>query len=100
MSRPTIHRTFSRERPVLRVQSNGSCAELVVDTGHRLSSGRTWLAFARVPCANSYSARLLSEQIEQRLSEAVAAARREAYNEGLRAGQLGLPPPDNFGGAL
>jgi hypothetical protein len=86
--------------PVLRVQASGRCAELVVDTGHVLSTGRTWLAFARVPCANVYTARILSESLSRRIGDAVAGARRDAYYEGYRAARRGLPPRPLFNGVL
>ena len=86
--------------PVLRVQANGRCAELVVDTGHVLSTGKTWLTFARVPCANVYTARVVSENLSRRIGDAVLRARRDAYYMGYKAARKGLPPSPQFDGVL
>ncbi|MFA5257601.1 MAG: hypothetical protein WC360_05565 [Opitutales bacterium] len=85
---------------ILRVQASGRCAELVVDTGHLLGSGRTWLAYAKVPCSNVYTASMLSENLGKRIGDAVAQARREAYNAGYRAARMGEAPHTYFDGTL
>jgi hypothetical protein len=85
---------------ILRVQANGRCAEVVVDTGHVLSTGRTWLAFAKVPCSNVYTARILSENLHKRIRDAVTEARREAYRSGYLAGRRGEAPCASFDGTL
>lgn len=97
----TSERSNTRPRPsILRVQANGRCAELIVDTGHVLSSGRNWMAFAKVPCSNVYTARILSESLGNRICEAVERTRREAYLQGYRAARKGQPPTPDFDGIL
>lgn len=97
----TDYPTLTEEAsPLLRVQASGRCAELVVDTGHTLSTGRNWLAFARVPCANVYTAQILSDSLARRIGEAVERTRREAYYMGYRAARKGLPARPSFDGIL
>jgi hypothetical protein len=91
---------IKNESPVLRVQASGRCAEVVVDTGHMLRSGKTWLAFARVPCTNVYTAKILSENLSRRIEDAVAEARREAYYQGYNAARMGRSPCPQFDGVL
>jgi hypothetical protein len=86
--------------PILRVQATGRCAELVIDTGHTLSTGRNWLAFAKVPCTNVYTARILSENLARRIELAVEKTRLDAYYEGYRAARRGQPPRPEFDGVL
>jgi len=86
--------------PVIRVQASGRCAELIVDTGHTLSTGRNWLAFARVPCTNVYTAQILSESLNRRICQAVEKTRRDAYYMGYRAARRGLPARPQFDGIL
>lgn len=74
----------SARPPILVVRPDGLCAELVVDTGMRLSTGRTWRAFAKVRCKDVYTASLVAEQLNKRLGDAVEQARREAYEAGYR----------------
>ena len=95
-----LEETSVNESPILRVQASGRCAEVVVDTGHILSTGKTWLAFARVPCANVYTAKVVSENLGRRIENAVAAARRAAYYQGYREARKGLPPRPQFDGVL
>jgi hypothetical protein len=95
-----LEETALNETPILRVQASGRCAELVVDTGHMLSTGKTWLAFARVPCANVYTAKVVSDNLSRRIGDAVASARRDAYYQGYRAARKGLPPCPQFNGVL
>ncbi len=102
MTETTYNRRSQEQarRRVLTVQQSGRCAELVVDTGHLLSTGRTWLAYARLPCQNVYTARMLSENLARRLSEAVAEARREAYNAGYMDARRGESPRRDFCGTI
>lgn len=86
--------------PLLRVEQSGRFAEIIVDTGHLLRSGRTWMAFARVPCANVFAARLLADNLRRRIAEAVADARREAYHEGYETAQAGARPRTHFSSEL
>lgn len=92
--------SMSNDTPILRVQASGRCAEVVVDTGHVLQSGKTWLTFARIPCANVYTARMVSDNIRRRIGDAVAEARRDAYYQGYNAARRGLPPSPQFDGVL
>ena len=92
--------TREKTPPILRVQANGRSAELVVDTGHMLSTGKTWLAFAKVPCANVYTAKIVSDNLSRRIGDAVAKARRDAYYMGYRAASRGQPPRPHFDGVL
>ncbi len=91
---------IAASRPLIRIEPSGRCAELVIDTGHTLRSGRTWMAYARVPCANVFAARLLAENLSRRLREAVAEARREAYEEGYTDAQCENPSRRHFSGEL
>ena len=86
--------------PIIRVQTCGRCAEVVVDTGHALQSGNNWLAFARVPCANAYTARMVCDNLSRRIEDAVLNARREAYYLGYEAAQRGQPARPFFDGIL
>jgi len=95
-----IEETLETTAPILRVQANGRSAELIVDTGHVLSTGKTWLAFAKVPCANVYTARIVSENLSRRIGDAVEKARRDAYFMGYRAARKGQPPRPHFDGVL
>jgi hypothetical protein len=95
-----IEITQGKTTPILRIQANGRSAEVVVDTGHVLSTGKTWLAFAKVPCANVYTAQIVSDNLSRRICDAVAKARRDAYYMGYRAARKGLPPKAHFDGVL
>jgi len=95
-----IEETLEKPAPILRVQANGRSAELIVDTGHVLSTGKTWLAFAKVPCANVYTAKIVSDNLSHRIGEAIEKARREAYYMGYRAARKGQPPHPHFDGVL
>ena len=87
-----------RKDPILRVQASGRSVEFVIDTGHVLSSGKTWLAFAKLPCSNVYTAQTLCDSLGRRIGEAVASARREAYLSGYRAASRGeAPVPPTLG---
>jgi len=85
---------------ILKVQASGRCAELVVDTGHILSSGRSWLAYAKVPCSNVYTAKVLSESLGRRIGDAVVQAKQEAYRQGYQAGLRGEAPHAYFDPSL
>lgn len=91
---------MKNESPILRVQTCGRCAELVVDTGHALQSGGNWLAFAKVQCANVYTARIVCDSLSRRIETAVTDARREAYYMGYEAARNGQPPRPRFDGIL
>jgi hypothetical protein len=90
----------NNESPILRVQTCGRCAEVVVDTGHPLNSGKNWLAFAKVQCANVYTAQMVCDSLSRRIEEAVIEARREAYYMGYDAARRGLPAHPQFDGVL
>lgn len=72
---------------IIQVQTSGSLTELVIDTGHELSSGRTWRAYAKIPCPNPFTAELIARHLRQRLHQATSEIRRQAYLEGLDAGR-------------
>jgi hypothetical protein len=91
---------MKNESPILRVQTCGRCAEVVVDTGHPLQSGKNWLAFAKVQCANVYTARIVCDSLSRRIENAVADARREAYYMGYEAARSGRPASPRFDGVL
>lgn len=91
---------MNNESPVLRIQTCGRCAEVVVDTGHTLGSGRNWLAFAKVQCANVYTARTVCDSLSRRIEQAVIETRREAYYMGYNAARRGLPARPDFNGVL
>jgi hypothetical protein len=88
------------ESPILRIQTCGRCAEVVVDTGHALGSGRNWLAFAKVQCANVYTAKTVCDSLTRRIEEAVIDARRKAYYMGYNEARRGLPARPRFDGVL
>jgi hypothetical protein len=82
--------------PLITIQPDGSKAELVIDTGVPLKGGRNWRAFAKVFCRDPYHAQLVAESLGNRLGEAIAAARRDAYTAGYADGRTGCEPRGNF----
>lgn len=73
---------------ILRVQPDGRSAELVIDTGMPLRSGKSWLAYAKVFCHDVFHAELMAERIRCRIGDAVEQARREAYEKGYQDGRV------------
>ncbi|MGF1485429.1 MAG: hypothetical protein ACFBZ8_13815 [Opitutales bacterium] len=67
---------------VLYIQPDGRTAEVVIDTGHRLRTGKSWRAYAKVYCNDPLHAQLMAERLKKRLGDAVEMARREAYAQG------------------
>lgn len=86
--------------PVLRVDYAGREAFVRIDTGHRLKSGRSWQATLSLPCPNSFTARLVATDIERRLGDAIAQARRDAYRAGYRDARARRDPRASFSRAL
>ncbi len=74
--------TEATQLPVLQVQPDGRTAEVVIDTGHRLRTGKPWRAFAKVWCNDPLHAQLMAERLQARLGDAIEAARKEAYEAG------------------
>lgn len=69
---------------ILRVQPDGRAAEVVIDTGMPLRSGKTWQAYAKVFCSDVFHAEMMATRIRERLGDAIESARREAYERGYR----------------
>jgi len=72
------------DQGILRVQPDGRTAELVIDTGMPLRSGKTWQAYAKVFCCDVFHAEMMATRIRERLGDAIESARREAYERGYR----------------
>ena len=82
--------------PILQIQQDGRKAEIIIDTGHALRSGKTWRAFGKVFCPNVFTAGLVAESLKRRVGDAVAAARLEAYKLGYEHGTLRREPQREF----
>jgi len=98
---PIASNTAEHQPPsLIEITYRGRIAELAIDTGHKLRTGRTWRAFARVYCNDAFSARLTADSLRERIENAVANARAEAYSQGYRDAQAAKPPRRQFSGAL
>lgn len=97
---PAPSDTPAAPRRLLDIRHEGRRAELVIDTGHRLSTGRTWQTYAKVYCESTYAAALTAAHLRERLSGAVAEARRRAYLRGYRDARRNRPPLKSFPGEL
>ncbi|MGE9293111.1 MAG: hypothetical protein ACQKBW_05825 [Puniceicoccales bacterium] len=71
---------------LLRVQPDGRAAEIVIDTGMPLRSGKTWQAYAKVYCSDIFHAQMMAKCLSVRIGDAIESARREAYLSGYRDG--------------
>jgi hypothetical protein len=81
---------------IIDIQPDGRAAELVIDTGHRTRTGRTWRAFAKVFCNDPFHAQLMAERLRERLGDAIEAARREAYQAGYNDAASNRAPLTEF----
>lgn len=88
------------ETPLLSIQQDGRKAEIVINTGHTLRNGQSWRAYAKVFCPNVYTAGLVAENLRRLLAEAVADARKDAYEEGYRHALESQPRRERFSGVL
>ncbi|MBC2594219.1 hypothetical protein H5P28_08080 [Ruficoccus amylovorans] len=86
--------------PLIRVQPDGRCAELVIDTGLPLRSGKTWQAYAKVFCSDVFHAQMMANRLGERLGDAVEQARREAYQQGYRDARQRRRPRAGFSRVL
>ncbi len=85
---------------LLRVQPDGRAAEIVIDTGLPLRSGKTWQAYAKVFCCDVFHAEMMAERIRERIGDAVEQARRDAYQRGYRDARRKRRPLNKFSRSL
>lgn len=81
---------------ILNIQQDGKKAEVIIDTGHPLRGGKTWLAYAKVYCPNVFTARLVADRLTQQIGDAVQSARQEAYELGYEHAQGNHPRTNGF----
>ena len=91
---------MNTNKGILNIQQDGKKAEIVIDTGHPLRDGRTWLAYAKVYCPNVFTARLVADRLAQRLGDAVQSARQEAYDLGYQDALGNQPRTTGFSRVL
>jgi hypothetical protein len=94
------HESASDKNILLRVQPDGRAAEIVIDTGMPLRSGKTWLAYAKVFCSDVFHAEMMAARLRERIGDAIEQARREAYERGYRDARLRRRPLGRFSRSL
>lgn len=97
---PAPHTSDTDNKILLRVQPDGRAAEIVIDTGMPLRSGKTWLAYAKVFCSDVFHAEMMAERLRERIGDAIEQARREAYERGYRDARLRRRPLARFSRSL
>lgn len=81
---------------VMTIRPDGMSAEIEIDTGIPLSTGRTWRAYAKVRCQDVYTATLVARQLNKRLGDWIERVRRNAYLRGYRDARAQRPALKHF----